>query len=93
MVFLRVPKDNYLAMKYSIKDKAFLGGLAAAFVAFGLTFRGPRKQFWNRMTATGLTLGSLSLAARPELRKTRIGPKDVALGISSAAALYVIFQI
>ncbi len=80
-------------MKYSIKDKAFLGGLAAAFTAFALTFRGPRTQFWNRMTGTGLTLGSLALASRPHLRKTRIGPKDVALGIGSAGALYVIFQI
>ncbi|MEO5952872.1 MAG: CPBP family intramembrane glutamic endopeptidase [Chloroflexia bacterium] len=80
-------------MKHSIKDKAFIGGLAAAYTAFALTFRGPRTQFWNRMTATGLTLGSLSLASRPELRKTRIGPKEVALGLGSAGVLYVIFQI
>ncbi len=80
-------------MTHSIKDKAFIGGLAAAFTAFALTFRGPRKQFWNRMTATGLTLGGLSLASRPELRKTRIGPKEVALGLGSAGVLYVIFKV
>lgn len=80
-------------MKRSPIDKSFLGGLIAAFVAFALVFRGPRKQFWNRMTLTGLTLGSLSLFTRPQLRKTRIGPKDVATGLGSAAALYVIFQV
>jgi membrane protease YdiL (CAAX protease family) len=45
------------------------------------------------MTLTGLSLGSLSLASLPELRRTRIGVKDVALGLGSAAALYIIFQI
>lgn len=80
-------------MKNTLKSRSFIGGLAAAFVAFALTFRGPRKQFWNRMTLTGLSLGGLSLATRPELRKTRIGPKEVALGVGSAAALYVIFQV
>ena len=32
-------------------------GVGAAFAAFGLTFRGPRARFWDRMTATGLVLG------------------------------------
>jgi uncharacterized protein len=76
-----------------LKDKLLLGGLAAAYGLFALTFRGPRKQFWNRMTVTGLTLGSLSLAKQPDLRETRIAPKDVVQGVASAAGLYVIFQI
>ncbi len=80
-------------MNKILKDKVLLGGLAAAFGAFALTFRGPRPQFWNRMTLTGLSLGSLSLASRPELRKTRIGPKDVAAGLGSAAVLYIIFRV
>jgi membrane protease YdiL (CAAX protease family) len=75
------------------KDRAFVGGLLGAFVAFALTFRGPRKQFWNRMTLTGLSLGSLALASRKELRETRIGPKEVAVGLGSAAGLYLIFQV
>jgi len=76
-----------------LKDRSLLGGLAAAYGAFALTFRGPRTQFWDRMTLTGLTLGSLSLVAEPDLRKTRIGPRDVALGVASAAGLYVVFQV
>src|SRR5258708_6865237 len=68
-------------------------GLALAFVCFGFTFGGPRKQFWQRMTYTGLTLGTLSLAAQPALRKTKFTIKDVLLGVGSAGVLYVIFQI
>jgi uncharacterized protein len=80
-------------MKRSFRGKPLLGGLVAAYCALGLTFRGPRKQFWDRMTLVGLSLGSLSLAARSQLRETRIGPRDVALGLGSAAGLYIIFQI
>jgi CAAX protease family protein len=80
-------------MNKLLKDKAFAGGLLAAFGAFALTFRGPRSQFWNRMTLTGLSLGSLALTSRKDLRETRIGPKEVAVGLGSAAGLYVIFQI
>ena len=80
-------------MKRTADNRLLAVGLGAAFAAFALTFRGPRDQFWNRMTLTGLTLGSLSLKADPELRETRIGPKDVALGIGSAGVLYVGFQV
>ncbi len=76
-----------------LKDRTLLGGLAAAYGAFALTFRGPRTQFWDRMTMTGLSLGTLSLVAEPDLRKTRIGPKEIGLGIASAAGLYVVFQV
>jgi membrane protease YdiL (CAAX protease family) len=76
-----------------LKDRVLLGGLAAAYGAFALTFRGPRSQFWDRMTLTGLSLGTFALIAEPDLRKTRIGPKDVALGLASAAGLYVVFQV
>jgi len=44
-----------------------------------------------------LGLGSLSLYAQPELRRVRLRPKavvrDLALGLGSAGALYVIFQV
>lgn len=73
-------------------DWILLAALALAYTAFALTFRGPRRHFWQRMTATGLALGTLSLAAQPELRRTRLRPGEVALGTVSAAALYVVFS-
>jgi membrane protease YdiL (CAAX protease family) len=76
-----------------LRDRALLGGLAAAQVAFALTFGGPRRSFWQRMTMTGLVLGGLALRAQPELRRTRIGPKDIAQGLGSAVALYGIFKV
>lgn len=68
-------------------------GTALAGFLFLLTFRGPRKRFWDRMTGTGIILGSLALAAQPKLRKTRIGLKELLLGTSSAALLYGIFHL
>ena len=78
-------------MKKSLPLLGFALGLAAVF--FSLTFRGPKKKFWDRMTGTGLALGGLALATQPELRKTRIGLKEIILGLGSAAALYGIFHI
>jgi membrane protease YdiL (CAAX protease family) len=76
------------------KSLTFLGfGTGLAFGLFALTFRGPRKRFWDRMTGTGLILGSLALTTQPKLRKTRIGLKEVLLGLGSAATLYGIFHI
>ena len=68
-------------------------GVAAAYAAFGLTFRGPRERFWDRMTATGVTLGGLALATDRDARRVRIGPATVALGLASAAGLYGIFRL
>jgi hypothetical protein len=68
-------------------------GVGAAFAAFGLTFRGPRARFWDRMTATGLVLGGLALATDRTARGTRIGPKEIALGLGTAAGLYGIFRV
>ncbi len=76
-----------------LPEPIVLIGLVSAFVFFGLTFRGPRSRFWQRMTWTGLTLGSLSLVAEPKLRRARFGPREAALGFGSAGLLYVIFQI
>ncbi|HKY50447.1 MAG TPA: CPBP family intramembrane glutamic endopeptidase [Candidatus Limnocylindria bacterium] len=67
-------------------------GLAAAFGLFGLTFRGNRAQFWERMTLTGFVLGNMALANEPDLRRIRFREKDVALGLISAAGLYAIFR-
>ena len=68
-------------------------GAGLSFIFFALTFRGPRKKFWDRMTGTGIVLGSLALVTQPKLRKTHIGLKDVLLGLGSAATLYGIFHI
>ncbi len=78
-------------MKKSLPLLGLGFGLAAAL--FALTFRGPRKKFWDRMTGTGISLGGLALTTQPELRRTRIGLKEIILGLGSAAALYGIFHI
>jgi membrane protease YdiL (CAAX protease family) len=68
-------------------------GTGVAFGFFALIFRGPRKYFWSRMTGAGITLGSLALAAQPKLRKTRLGIKEIGLGLGLAGLLYGIFQL
>lgn len=73
------------------RDRLLPAGLAAAYAGFGLTFRGPRDRFWQRMTLTGLSLGALSLATEDDLRGIRIRPRDVAAGLAVAAALYGVF--
>ena len=67
--------------------------LASAGVAFTATFRGPRPQFWQRMTMTGLGLGSLALLTSARSRGARIRWWHLPLGLLSAATLYVTFQI
>ena len=78
-----------------MKKSFFLLGFGASLAAglFMLTFRGPRSRFWDRMTGTGLALGTLALSTRPGLRKTRIGIKEIILGMVSAGALYGIFHM
>jgi CAAX protease family protein len=68
-------------------------GIAIAQAGLGLTFRGPRPRFWQRMTLTGLGLGSYALAVSRPARRVTIGPAEVALGIASAAVLYATFQL
>lgn len=75
------------------RDPLLTAGLGAAYTAFALTFRGPRPAFWQRMTATGLALGSLALATEPKLRRSRVRGRDVATGLASAAGLYGIFMV
>ena len=72
---------------------ALEAGLLAAQTAFALTFRGPRERFWQRMTWTGLGLGSLALATSGPARSVRIRGRDVALGLASAGTLYLTFRI
>jgi len=61
-------------------------------VAWTLIFRGPRSQFWPRMTLGAGSLGLYALAVEPSLRRERPRPRDLALGLASAAALYGIFK-
>lgn len=68
-------------------------GLALSYCLFGLTFRGPRARFWQRMTRTGLALGSLALAVERPLRRTHFGWRDLLVGLGSAGILYGIFQM
>jgi membrane protease YdiL (CAAX protease family) len=68
-------------------------GLVGAQVAFAATFRGPRERFWQRMTLTGVLLGSLALVTSRPARRTRIRPTEIALGFLSAAALYATFRV
>lgn len=67
--------------------------LAAAYLAFAVTFRGRKDRFWQRMTRTGAILGGMALAADGSLRRTRIRARDVAMGLTAAAGLYGIFRV
>ncbi len=66
--------------------------LALAYGHFARTFLGPRERFWDRMTATAIVLGTLALATDRGARQARIGPREAALGLASAAGLYGIFR-
>ena len=71
---------------------ALVLGLLGAQAAFAATFRGPRRRFWQRMTWTGLGLGSFAILASQPARRVRVGATEVALGLSSAAVLYATFR-
>jgi len=66
-------------------------GLAGAITAFAATFRGSRERFWQRMTFSGLVLGSFALLASRAARAVRVRPRDVPLGLESAGVLYLTF--
>ena len=68
-------------------------GLVAATAAFAATFNGPRERFWQRMTMTGLVLGSWALLTSSASRRVGIGPWRILAGLLSAAGLYVTFAI
>ena len=68
-------------------------GLVAAQAAFAATFRGPRVEFWDRMTATGIGLATLAMIASRPARSVTIGLREVAAGLVSAAILYATFKL
>jgi hypothetical protein len=45
------------------------------------------------MTTTGLVLGAFAIANDRESRRARIGPREAALGLATAAGLYGIFRV
>ena len=67
-------------------------GLIAAQAAFAATFRGPRDQFWQRMTLTGSGLGLFALLTSKRARRVHVGIPQVVAGLVSAAVLYVTFR-
>jgi membrane protease YdiL (CAAX protease family) len=67
--------------------------LAVGYASFASTFLGPKERFWQRMTRTGLLLGSAALATDGDLRSARPKPKDLATGAAIAAALYAVFTV
>ncbi len=67
-------------------------GVLAAGCCLAATFRGPGSRFWSRMTRTGLVLGSLALAADRNRSKVSLAPRDVGIGLGSAAILYATFR-
>ena len=68
-------------------------GLAAAGTAFTATFRGPRDEFWSRMTWTGASLGGIAVLLSSRSRAARLRWWHVPLGLISAATLYLTFQV
>ena len=76
-----------------VAPAALAVGLVAAEAAIAASFLGPRSRFWARITRTGLSLGSFALLASRPARSTRIGSREVALGLASAATLYGTFQV
>lgn len=69
--------------------------LALGYASFAATFLGPRDRFWQRMTRTGLLLGTAALASDGELRAEveKARPRDLAVGTGIAAALYAVFAV
>jgi CAAX protease family protein len=89
----RSRRRHRAAPRRTVVPGALEAGLLAAQAAFALTFRGPRDRFWQRMTWTGLGLGSLALVTSGSARGVRIRGRDVAVGLASAATLYATFRV
>src|ERR1700674_703073 len=68
-------------------------GLGLAAAVWTAAFRGPRSQFWLRMTLGVGGPGAHAIAAEPAVRRERLRLRDFAKGLGSAAGLYAIFQV
>jgi membrane protease YdiL (CAAX protease family) len=75
-----------------IRGRDFAIGMAAATALWTVAFS--RKQrFWETMAVGVGSLGAFALYANPELRRTNVKPRDVAVGLGSAVGLYGVFQV
>jgi CAAX protease family protein len=86
------PAGHHAAGRDKPGGLALVVGLVAAQAAFAATFRGPRERFWQRMTLSGLGLGSFALLTSRPARRVHIGLPEVIIGIASAMVLYVTFR-
>lgn len=68
-------------------------GLGLAGLVWTAAFRGPRKQFWPRMTVGVGSLGLFALLTDRRLQAERFRWRDLASGLGSAAGLYGVFQV
>ncbi|MDQ6710583.1 MAG: CPBP family intramembrane metalloprotease [Candidatus Dormibacteraeota bacterium] len=73
--------------------RRLLTGLGLAGIVWTAAFRGPRAQFWPRMTIGVGSLGLFALTTDRQLRQERFRWRDLATGLGSAAGLYGVFQI
>src|SRR5256714_2770225 len=73
--------------------KRVIAGLGLAAAVWTAAFRGPRSQFWLRMSLGVGGLGAYALATEPAMRRERIRLRDFATGLGSAAGAYLIFQV
>ena len=78
-----------------IRARDFAAGLGMAGVVWTSAFRGRPRDFWPKMAIGVGTLGAFALAANPALRsaRQRPRPRDLALGLGTAAALYGVFRL
>ncbi|MFN2462818.1 MAG: lysostaphin resistance A-like protein [Candidatus Dormibacteria bacterium] len=81
-----------MAQPARIRGRDFATGMTAATALWTVAFS--RKQrFWETMAAGVGSLGLFALYANPELRKTRVRPRDLAVGLGTAVGLYGVFQV
>src|SRR6202140_2519569 len=90
---LRRPAPGRAGRRIGGPLKRVMAGLGLAAVVWTAAFRGPRSQFWLRMTLGVGGLGAYALAAEPALRHERPRLRDLFKGLGSAAGLYAIFQV
>jgi hypothetical protein len=62
-------------------------GVGLATATQVVTFGGPRERFWTRITMSSLALGGYALATSRSARGTRIGRREIALGLACAVGM------
>ena len=75
-----------------IRSRDFIIGMMAAVSLWTFAFSRKRR-FWETMAVGVGSLGAFALYANPALRRSRPRPRDLASGLSTAVALYGVFQV